>query len=140
MLYVSDDNFIILYCHFDFRFLNFKFSMRRIEQVNDLIRAELGKIIDRDVELPERSLVTITHVITSPDLHYANVFLSVMPRKNEEEALAVFVRSVGSIQRSLNRKLRMRPVPRIKFISDVAQKRADRIESLLAQERLKNTE
>lgn len=114
--------------------------MRRIEQVNDLIRAELGKIIDRDVELPERSLVTITHVITSPDLHYADVFLSVMPRIVEEEVLAVFMHSIGSIQHSLNRKLRMRPVPRIKFISDIQQKRADRIENLLAQERLKNME
>lgn len=112
--------------------------VRRIEQVNDLIREELGKIIDRDVELPERSLVTVTRVVTSPDLHYADVFLSITPHAKEKEALTVFEQEVGALQHQLNRKLRMRPVPRIKFLIDIEQKRADRIEQLLAEDRLKN--
>ena len=114
--------------------------MRRIEQVNDLIRGELGKIIDRDIDLPDRSLLTITRVITSPDLHYADVFLSVMPHTNEAESLEILSRRIGGIQHSLNRKLRIRPVPRIKFVLDVEQKRADRIEKLLARENLKKGE
>ncbi len=114
--------------------------MRRIEQVNDLIRGELGKIIDREFDVPAGSLVTITRVITSPDLHYADIFVSVMPVTNEVAVLAEFEKSVGRIQHLLNRKLRMRPVPRIKFAIDREQKRADRIETLLARENLKNGE
>lgn len=109
--------------------------MRRIEQVNDLIRQELGLIIDRDVDLPERTLVTITRVDTSPDLHYADVFCSVMPQKKEEEALAALTKVIGSIQRRLNRRLRMRPVPRIKFLIDRNEKKRERIERLLSRER-----
>ncbi|KKW22492.1 MAG: Ribosome-binding factor A [Parcubacteria group bacterium GW2011_GWA1_51_12] len=107
---------------------------------NDLIRGELGKIIDRDIDLPEGSLLTITRVITSPDLHYADVFFSVMPHTNEVESLEILAKRIGGIQHSLNRKLRMRPVPRIKFVLDIEQKRADRIEKLLAWENLKKGE
>lgn len=112
--------------------------MRRIEQVNDLIREELGKIVDRDVDFAETVLVTITRVVTSSDLHYADVFLSVLPVTQEVAAVELLERHIGSVQRSLNRKLRMRPVPRIKFLIDKEQKRADRIEKLLAEDRLKS--
>ena len=53
---------------------------RRIEQVNDLIRQELGFIVDREVDFPIDSLVTITRVSTSPDLHYADIFMSEIGR------------------------------------------------------------
>ncbi|MBI3627669.1 MAG: 30S ribosome-binding factor RbfA [Candidatus Sungbacteria bacterium] len=111
--------------------------MRRIEQVNDLIRAELGPIMDREMEFPVDSLVTITRVVTSADLHYADIFLSVMPVASEGDVLAVLEKEVGKLQHLLNKKLRMRPVPRIKFMIDVEQKRADRIEKLLSKENLK---
>lgn len=114
--------------------------MRRIEQVNTLIREEVARIVDRDIELPPHTFVTFTNVITSSDLHYADVFFTVLPRQREADAMAVLELKVGDIQHSLNRKLRMRPVPRIKFRVDVVQKRADRIEHLLAEERLKNKE
>ena len=111
---------------------------RRIEQVNDLIRQELGRIVDRDADLPANAIVTLTRVITSPDLHYADIFFTVLPIATEAAMLETFGRQIGAIQRALNRKLRMRPVPRIRFVIDAEQKRAERIEMLLAKERLKN--
>lgn len=107
--------------------------VRRIEQVNDLIREELGVIIDREVEALEQVLVTITRVMTSPDLHYADVLLAVTPYTAEQQALGNFAKQIGSIQRRLNQRLRMRPVPRIRFVIDKEQKRAERIEELLAR-------
>ena len=114
--------------------------MRRIEQVNDLIRQELGAIIKRDIEIPVETLVTVTHVETSPDLHYADIYLSVMPEGDEEATLAVFEKVIGETQRTLNRRLRMRPVPRIKFVIDRDEKKRERIERLLSRERLKAEE
>lgn len=114
--------------------------MRRIEQVNALIMEEVAKIVDRDIELPSHTFVTFTHVVTSSDLHYADVYFTVLPRQREPLALQNLTEKVGEIQHALNRKLRMRPVPRIKFRVDAEQKRADRIEHLLAEERLKNKE
>lgn len=112
--------------------------MRRLEQVNALILEELGKIVDKNIDMPAEALVTLTHVITSPDKHYADVFISVMPLDKEKEVLEIFALRVGDIQHMLNRKLRMRPVPRIKFVVDTGEKKRERIESLLAKEELKD--
>lgn len=111
--------------------------MRRIEQVNDLIRQELGDILQRDVDMPAEALVTITRVETSSDLHYADIYISVMPEGDEAPTLEVFEKQIGEIQRTLNRHLRMRPVPRIKFVIDRDEKKRERIERLLSRERLK---
>lgn len=113
--------------------------MRRLEQVNALILEELGKIVDKNIDMPAEALVTLTHVITSSDKHYADVFVSVMPLDQEKEVLAIFAERVGEIQHMLNRKLRMRPVPRIKFAVDTGEKKRERIESLLSREDLKDT-
>lgn len=114
--------------------------MRRIEQVNDLIRGEVGNIINRRIELPVGALVTVTRVVASADLHYADIFVSIMPALNEEKVLEIFSEKIAEIQHNLNRKLRMRPVPRIKFRVDADEKKRERIEALLARERLKEKE
>lgn len=113
---------------------------RRIEQINDLIREELGKIVDKNIDMPEATMVTLTHAVTSPDKHYADVFISVMPLQREKEVLDIFAERIGEIQHMLNRKLRMRPVPRIKFVTDAGEKKRERIESLLTKEDLKDGE
>ena len=98
---------------------------RRVEQVNILIRDELANIIDREVDLPEKTFVTITRVDTSRDLRYANVFISVLGEAKEAEnvkeseyVLDIIEKNIYNIQQTLNRRLRMRPVPKIKFLID----------------------
>ena len=54
-------------------------SSLRQKKVNELIRRELSKIIVREFEAPENSLVTITDVDTSPDLLSAKVSVSIFP-------------------------------------------------------------
>lgn len=96
-----------------------------------LLRDELGKIIDREIEFPEGSLVTITRVHTSSDLRYATVFLSVM-NADENNILEIIAKNIYTIQQDLNRKLRMRPVPKIRFAIDEEEVRRQRVEKSLA--------
>ena len=107
-----------------------------------LLRDELGKIIDREIEFPEGYLVTITHVVTSPDLRYATVFLSILnadPNRADittalsYRALEMLDKNVYPIQQHLNRKLRMRPVPRIRFAIDEEEVRRESVERSLAE-------
>mgnify|MGYP001567582500 CR=1 FL=1 len=53
-------------------------SERRIQKLNQLLRDELAKIIDREIEFPEGSLVTVTRVSVSPDARYATVFITAL--------------------------------------------------------------
>lgn len=97
-----------------------------------LLRDELGKIIDRQIEFSEGTLVTITRIVSSPDLRYAVVFLSVL-NGNEDAVLKILGKDVYDIQQKLNRVLRMRPVPKIRFAIDEEELRRESVESSLAE-------
>ena len=49
----------------------------RIERVNNLIRQEVSKLLQRQVKDPRLgSFITVTEVSTSADLRYARIFVS----------------------------------------------------------------
>lgn len=104
----------------------------RGKKLNMLMREELGKIIDREIEFPASSLVTLTHVVTSSDLRYATVFISVL-NGNINRILEMLEKNVYHIQQQLNRVLRMRPVPKIRFAVDEEEVRRESVEQSLAQ-------
>jgi len=108
---------------------------RRVEKVNVLIREVVAGILAREVQFPEGALVTVTRVSASHDLYYATVFVSILGGGEEAEALAFaeLQKQVGSVQRLLNRALRMRPVPKITFAADIDEKRRERVEKLLGE-------
>ena len=104
----------------------------RGEKLNMLMRDELGKIIDRTLEFPEGALVTLTRVNTSSDLRYATVFISILNGDNTR-VLEMLDRNVYHIQQQLNKVLRMRPVPRIRFTIDEEEVRREAVEKSLGQ-------
>ena len=65
----------------------------RGEKLNMLLRDELGKIIDRDIEFAEGTLVTITRVVTSSDIRYATVMLSVL-NGDESSVLKLLAKNI----------------------------------------------
>ena len=108
----------------------------RGEKLNMLLRDELGKIIDRDIEFAEGTLVTITRVVTSSDIRYATVMLSVL-NGSDSNVLELLAKNIYSIQQRLNRVLRMRPVPKIRFAIDEEELRRESVEQSLATIRQK---
>lgn len=110
---------------------------RRIEKVSNLLREVAADILARDLSFPDGVLVTVTRTAVSEDLYYATIFVSVLggDRGGEETALAELVLATGRVQKAMNRKLSMRPVPRIRFALDQQEKRRERIEKLLGENR-----
>lgn len=111
-------------------------NSRRIEKINILMREVIAGILVRNFQFAEGVLVTVTRVAASDDLQYAAVLVSILApdADAEKNALAELARAVGSVQRELNRRLRMRPVPKITFAVDEEEKRRERIEKLLSEE------
>lgn len=107
-------------------------SPLRIEKLNILLKDILAKIIDREIEFPENVMVTITHVTVASSAHYATVFISVLGGSSSE-VLEIFRKNVYNIQQQLNKKLRMRPVPKIKFALDEEEIRRETVEKSLAE-------
>jgi len=108
---------------------------KRIEQVNQLIKEELSQIILREIELPPGTLLTLTRVETSVDLRQAKVFISVIPEGKREKVSEAVNRNIYDLQQRLNKRLNMRPIPKIRFIEEKETVEAGRVEEIL--ERLK---
>lgn len=107
---------------------------RRIQRLEVLLREIISGILVRELHFPEGALVTVTRAEISEDLFHADVFISVLGSvEQEKDVLGVLARSAGEIQHILNRKLRMRPVPRITFAIDQDEKRRERVEKLLSE-------
>ena len=112
--------------------------MERIQRVNQLIKKELSQLILREVNLPQNVLVTSTRVEVSRTLIQAKIYISVMPKEQSPQALDVLNSQIYDIQQLLNKRLKMRPVPRIIFIKEEKTQEAGRIEELLEKIHKKN--
>ncbi len=105
----------------------------RIEKVNSLLEHEISKIILKDFDFFPEILVTLTRVDTTANLIEAKVYISVFPDKEADKIIVALNKNVFNIQQKINRTLRMRPVPKIKFVKDEIISRAGKIEALLGQ-------
>lgn len=86
----------------------------RIARINELIKQELGKIIQQELEF-DNALMTIINIETSSDLGYAKAQISILPENKKGQVLQKLNSNIFHIQQRLNKKLKMRIVPRIEF-------------------------
>src|SRR3989338_11213032 len=105
----------------------------RPERVGSLIREELGRLMQREVELPDM-LATIMEVEVDKKLEHAKVGISVIPSEKSAEALRLLNVARRDLQFRLRRKLNIKPMPEIVFYLDHGPENAARIEKLLMQE------
>lgn len=105
----------------------------RITKLNKLIKQHLGEIFQRELSLKPGLFLTIAKVDTTPDIRYTRVSISVFPYKESDYALKTLNKEIYSIQGALNKKLAMRPLPRIEFILDSTEEEADKIEKILKE-------
>ncbi len=103
----------------------------RGKKVNSLLEHEISKILFKDFDFSDKALVTLTRVEASANLIEAKAYISVLPNNKFDEVLKTLKKGVYSVQHKINRTLRMRPVPKIKFVKDENIAKAGRIEELL---------
>lgn len=91
----------------------------RGERVAELVREEIAKLISRGLKDPRIGFVSVMGVRMSPDLHYADVYVSLYGDEKEKKSSLVALRnSEGWVRRELGRHLRMRVTPEVRFMED----------------------
>ena len=104
---------------------------KRIEKVDELIKRELNQILLREVDFPEGAMVTITRADTSGNLMQSKVYISVFPDSKSERVFEILNKLVYFIQQKMNKKLKMRPVPKIIFCEEEKTEEAAKVEEIL---------
>ncbi len=106
-------------------------TSHRLEKINELIKQELGKIIFAQEEFGPGVLVTVLYAKTSEDLKNTSIIFSVLPTEKGWIALKQLNNHIFDLQQSLNKKLRMHPVPKIRFVLNEDESKSQQIDTLL---------
>jgi ribosome-binding factor A len=106
---------------------------RRIERVNELIREEISELIRREVKDPRLdSFISVTEVVTSPDLRHAKVFVSIMGTEEEKQQVEKgLTAATGFLRRELGERLTLRYTPELTFQLDDSIERGSKLLQLI---------
>ena len=112
---------------------NAPFSQRQL-RVGELIKQSLGQIfLKGEAKVPnfETKNITVTEVRMSPDLKNARAYVIPLGGKNAEQAVSVLTEFSGLIRKILSKKVDMKFLPRVSFVSDKSFDYAEKIEKLI---------
>ena len=112
---------------------NAPFSQRQL-RVGELIKQSLGQIFLRDeAKLPvlETKNITVTEVRMRPDLKNARAYVIPLGGKDSEETVHVLTKFSHLIRKALSKKIEMKFLPRVYFVSDKSFDYAEKIEKLI---------
>ena len=112
---------------------NSAFSQRQL-RVGELIKQSLGQIFIRDeAKVPrlETRNITVTEVRMSPDLKNARAYVIPLGGKDTDKAVSTLTESSHIIRKVLSKKINMKFLPKVTFVSDKSFDYAEKIEKLI---------
>jgi ribosome-binding factor A len=116
-------------------------TSHRADRVGHLIQESLAGALTTKVKDPRVGFVTVTGVVVSHDLSYADVRVSVMGTEEDKAAAVEGLQSArGFLRTHLAHTLTMRTVPELRFQLDRGLEHAARINELLAEVRRETDE
>lgn len=107
----------------------------RAERVGDQIQRALAEVIGREVADPAVGRMTLSGVDLSPDLRQAKVYVTPAEDSDGERTIGGLNRAAGFLRRRLGTRLRLKRLPRLRFVYDPTLDDACRISELLAESR-----
>ena len=114
---------------------NTPFSQRQL-RVGELIKQNLGQIFLRDeAKVPslETKNITVTEVRMSPDLKSARVYVIPLGGKDSDKTVDLLTDFSHLVRKALAKKIHMKFLPKISFISDKSFDYAEKIEKLIKE-------
>ena len=94
-------------------------ASNRIGRINEEIQKELSSLI-RNLKDPrvQDTMISITHVETTPDLRWAKVYVSFLQEERAKDALKGLKSAGGYLRRELGRALNLRYTPELNWALD----------------------
>ncbi len=111
------------------------FTQRQL-RVGEMIKQSLGQIFLRDeakVPAIETKNITVTEVRMSPDLKNARAYVIPLGGKDAEKTVNILTEFSSRIRKALSKKVEMKFLPKVSFVSDKSFDYAEKIEKLIKQ-------
>ncbi len=104
----------------------------RTLRVGEQIHRELAQLVHDTVKDPRIGMVTIVDVEVSRDLAHARVYFTVLgDHETIRTSEAGLNRAAGFLRGELGRRLKMRGVPKLRFVYDDTEEKGARVDALI---------
>ena len=117
------------------RYDNNQFSQRQL-RVGEMIKQSLGQIfLKGEAKVPalETNNITVTEVRMSPDLKNAKAYVIPLGGKDSDKIVDLLTDFSHIVRKALAKKIHMKFLPKISFISDKSFDYAEKIEKLIKE-------
>ena len=106
----------------------------RMQRVRELLKREIGEVIQREFPVEEAGLVTVNDVDVAGDLHSALVFISILGTPEQQKhGFHLLIRHRKRIQGLVARKVILKYTPTLKFLMDDSVVRGNRVLQIIEE-------
>ncbi|MDD5738927.1 MAG: 30S ribosome-binding factor RbfA [Candidatus Pacebacteria bacterium] len=113
---------------------------KRLNKLQEVLKEELAFVISQEIDFPKGVIATVMGVKVFSDLSWAEIFVSVIPDKESEFVINVLKRKAYFLHQALNEKIRLRRIPRIKFLPYAGPSKEEKLEQILEEISAKESE
>ena len=106
---------------------------RRQKKLAEELSHRAGEFIAR--ESNHRSLITVTRSEVSPDFKKVTVFVSVLPKEAETDAIGFLKRVRTDFHDFLKEKTVLGNVPTVDFVLDIGEENRQRVDDVLREKK-----
>jgi len=93
--------------------------MGRIDRINQLVKREIGIIIQQELQDPRFQFVSVTQVKVSPDLQNAWIGFSFLGDKSQAQDVQKALRhAAGLVRHLVSQRIDLKHTPRLEFVYD----------------------
>jgi ribosome-binding factor A len=105
---------------------------QRTQRLDELLRQEIGAMLEREIADPRIGFATVTSVETTPDLRHARVWVSIIGgHAQREETIAALEHAMVFVRRELGTRLRLKRIPDLHVRLDDSIERGTRVLRLI---------
>ncbi|TMD27057.1 MAG: 30S ribosome-binding factor RbfA [Chloroflexi bacterium] len=105
---------------------------QRTQRLDELLRQEIGAMLEREIADPRIGFATVTSVETTPDLRHARVWVSIIGGDAQREGtIAALEHAMVFVRRELGTRLRLKRIPDLHVRLDDSIERGTRVLRLI---------
>lgn len=109
-------------------------NSNRLGRIDEELKKEISNIISYDLKNPNiTGLISVTKAKITPDLKYAQIYVSILNSKNTKETLAALKKSSGFVRTEVAKRINLRITPEIIFVLDDSIEYGERIDKILKE-------
>ena len=109
-------------------------NSNRLGRIDEELKKEISNIITYDLKNPNiTGMISVTRAKITPDLKYAQVYVSILNSRNIKGTFDALKKSSGFVRTEIAKRINLRITPEIIFVLDDSIEYGQRIDKILKE-------